>query len=298
MKFSTTIVLLTFITNYSFSQVDDMSIFEPLMNKVWKAEESWENGAKFKQEVVLKYNLDKKVVIAKSKGYTDQEQTKFGLRNYGIRQVDAGSGKIKFWEHDVFGGITEGIVYGIGKDIFYEYRYNDQVLTDKWEYVNDSTYNFIIGTMHGDHWHNTYLRTQFRATTKLTSVPPVLRQLVGKWSSAAWDGKLNEEWLVGDDGHLHQRSEYIENDKVGYTARSRIEKVGDELILFSVIKDNDPKIFKATKIKSDEITFENNEYGYPNKVVYSFTENSTFQRTISGKEKGKSKSYTFKFTNR
>ncbi|MEK6152600.1 hypothetical protein WIW50_05045 [Flavobacteriaceae bacterium 3-367] len=144
-------------------QKSDLAIFEHLIGKTWIAEGNWGDGSKFKQESTFEYALNKQIVIARSKGYVNQEQTRYGLRNHGIRKFDPVSKGVKFWEFDVFGGLTEGTMSIRGKDIFYHYSYHGSLVTDHWEYVDDTTYNFIVGRYVDEKWEQVYLKTQFKA---------------------------------------------------------------------------------------------------------------------------------------
>lgn len=143
-----------------------LAIFEPLMGKTWQAEEAWENGSSFKQTVELSYDLDSSIVIVKSEGYTNQEQSEYGPRNHGIRQYDPTTKEIKFWEFDVFGGLTTGTVFAQGKNIFYQYQYGDTFVTDLWEYINDTTYSYTVGIYTDGKWEKVFLKTEFISTNQ------------------------------------------------------------------------------------------------------------------------------------
>ena len=157
------IIIVCLLPLFGFGQDQELSIFNNLIDKTWSAEGQWENnGPKFKQEVHFSFNLEGSIVIANSKGYINKEQTKFGDRNHGIRQYDQSAKAIKFWEFDVFGNVTKGTVFAEGKNIIYQYQYGDSVITDMWEYVNDSTYNFKVGSYSNGTWEQVYLSTVFK----------------------------------------------------------------------------------------------------------------------------------------
>ena len=155
-------LLLLGVPLLSWSQTQELAIFKPLAGHTWAAEGTWGNGGKFKQEIRLEFSLDSTLIIVHSKGFKDQKQTKYGIRNHGLRQFDKASNTIKFWEFDVFGGRTEGTVTAAGKNIIYQYQYGESTITDLWEYVDDSTYNFIVGSYENGVWKQTYLKTQFK----------------------------------------------------------------------------------------------------------------------------------------
>jgi len=161
MKSNLLLVVTFLITTLSFGQDSKLAIFDNLVSKTWKAEGAWGDGSKFVQEITFNYSLDKTVVIAESIGFVDKAQTKLGPRNHGVRQFDAKTNIIKFWEFDVFGGLTEGTVVGEGKNIIYQYKYGNSVVTDMWEYVDDSTYTFKVGSYENGEWKQVYLSTQF-----------------------------------------------------------------------------------------------------------------------------------------
>lgn len=290
--------LLIIIPQIVFCQDNKLSFFEYFMQKTWHAQGTWGNGKPFKQELTFRYSLDNNIVITETKGFVDNDQKIFGLRNHGIRKYDTASNEIQFWEFDVFGGLTKGTVTSKGKDIIYKYLYAETNVTDYWEYVNDSTYNLKIGVFENDEWKQTFSSVVFKAINKpkAQQMYDILKaKLIGNWSSSAWAGTLYESWSIDENGHICQRAEYIENKEVLYESVNKIEIVNNEIILFTVIDDNNPKIFKATSYAEENIVFENNDYKNPNKVIYNF-KNNEFERTISGVENGESTSYTFHFS--
>ncbi|WP_422859716.1 VOC family protein [Flagellimonas sp. S174] len=142
-------------------QENNLSIFDGLIGKIWKAEGNWGDGSKFKQEITFEYGLNNALIIAKSRGYTDKEQTIFGNRNHGIRKYNPERKTIEFWEFDVFGGVTKGTVKEQGKDLYYTYSYGESIVTDLWEYVDSNTYNFKVGAYEDGQWKQVFLATQF-----------------------------------------------------------------------------------------------------------------------------------------
>ena len=157
-----TFIVILLISIMTYGQESQLSIFDNLVGKTWKAEGNWANGSKFKQKIKINYSLDSTIIIVNSVGFVDKEQTKLGLRNHGIRQFDKQTKKIKFWEFDVFGGLTKGIVFSEGKNIIYQYNYGDLTVTDMWEYVDELTYNFKVGDYKDGVWKQIYLNTQFK----------------------------------------------------------------------------------------------------------------------------------------
>ncbi|AXT51256.1 hypothetical protein D1818_10610 [Aquimarina sp. BL5] len=156
-------LLIVIISISTQSQETDLSIFKNLIGKKWKAEGKWGDGTVFKQETIFKFDLDNTLVITRSKGFVDPKQTKYGWRNHGIRKFDKETKTIKFWEFDIFGGVTEGAITVDGKNLIYQYQYGKSIVTDMWEYVNDHTYNFKVGEYVDSKWKQVYLETKFKA---------------------------------------------------------------------------------------------------------------------------------------
>ena len=146
------------------SNAQDLKEFSPLVGKVWKAEGKWGDGSTFKQEVVFNYSLDSTLVIAKSKGFTNTEQSVYGDRNHGIRRYNHETKTIEFFEFDVFGGLTKGTVQIADGNFMYQYQYGESVVTDMWEYIDENTYIFTVGSYDEGSWKQVYLKTTFYGT--------------------------------------------------------------------------------------------------------------------------------------
>ncbi|MFD0964634.1 hypothetical protein [Pseudofulvibacter geojedonensis] len=154
--------ILCFLSFFANAQENVLEkTFSNLINKTWFAEGNWGDGSKFKQQVTFSYSLDKTIILANAKGYTNKEQTKYGNRTHGIRKFNSETNTIEFWEFDVFGGLTKGNVFLENKNIVYQYLYGKSIVTDMWEYVNDNTYNFIVGNYVNGKWNQKYLETKF-----------------------------------------------------------------------------------------------------------------------------------------
>ncbi|GMN08678.1 hypothetical protein MTsPCn9_08660 [Croceitalea sp. MTPC9] len=161
------LIVPIFFLNLSITaQNNPLAGFEPLMGKTWKTEKKWDVGTIFKQEITFEYALGGSIVRVYTKGFTNEAETAFGNRNHGIRQFDSESNTIKFWEFDVFGGVTEGTVHVEEKNIRYDYFYNGSFISDLWEYVDDNTYNFKVGTYKDGKFQQIYLETVFKAEEK------------------------------------------------------------------------------------------------------------------------------------
>jgi len=120
-------------------------------------------------------------------------------------------------------------------------------------------------------------------------------KLEGKWQAAAFSGELHETWQTTSDGWIIQQGYYLEGNDTSYSARTKMEKVAGELILFSVIKNSNPKIFKAINITPASIIFENKDYRNPYKVKYEFLGEKNYRRTITGYEQDSLVTFVFNF---
>ena len=120
-------------------------------------------------------------------------------------------------------------------------------------------------------------------------------KLSGKWRAKAFDGELHEEWKLNQDGWMQQEGYYIEDKDTSYAAQTQIQKVGDDIILFSVIRNSNPKIFKSVSLEETRITFENKDYENPYEVTYEFLSDLAYRRTIKGREKDSLVIYEFNF---
>lgn len=290
--------LILLLPQYAQSQLTSLDCLRDISDYQWHAEGTWGDGSPFEQTISFEYSLDSQVIHVRTLGFVDNEQTLIGHRNQGIRVYDATIGKVKFWEFDVFGGITEGTMTCEGKDIVYTYNYGGTVVTDMWSYINDSTYHFTVGSRKNVEWSQKYLETEFHSHV-VSDAEKALQlledRIVGEWTSTAWDGELHEDWKLGANGEIWQDAIYVEEDVVLYEATNKIEVVNNELILSTIVKGGNPKIFKASLILDDEIVFENSDYNHPSKVVYKFVDDNRFIRTISGQEQGQARSHTFQF---
>ncbi len=163
-------IFITVVFVYSFTivqgQRNPLEVFKPFIGKTWKASGKWGDGKPFIQELTFKYSLAGNIVIVESQGFVDQKLSKIGHRNHGVRKFDPVTGSIKFWEFDIFGGLTEGNVVIEGKNILYRYPYGESMVTDMWEYVDENTYNFKIGSYIKGKWDQVYLETKFSVVQK------------------------------------------------------------------------------------------------------------------------------------
>lgn len=151
-------IWMTIVVNMAIGQELKMiTDFDPLIDQTWEITGKWANGLDFKQEMILKKEAFGTIITADTKGYLNNDQTEWGPRNHGIRQIDEKTGKIMFYEFDAFGRMTKGEVQIINKDFYYIYEYEGMTLCDKWEYVDEEYYKYIIGSYKEGAFEEIYL---------------------------------------------------------------------------------------------------------------------------------------------
>ena len=120
-------------------------------------------------------------------------------------------------------------------------------------------------------------------------------KLSGNWIAKAFDGELHEQWRLGTEGWMEQRGYYIEKGDTAYAAVTQIKKVANDVILLSVIKNANPKVFKAIDLDENKMVFKNDDYKNPYQVTYEFLSDSSYRRTITGTENDSVVTYKFNF---
>lgn len=140
--------------------------FEALLDGIWLTEGKWENGVSFKQEIDFSWGLNKKIVKVKTFGTIDHKTKEYGLRNEGIRSFNADDSIIKFWEFDVFGGVTEGICFFEDKDLHYKYEYKGEMLRESWIFIDENNYKYKLGRIKGDTMDKVYMESSYKRIKK------------------------------------------------------------------------------------------------------------------------------------
>jgi hypothetical protein len=140
--------------------------YSMLVGGTWETKGQWQNGGEFHQEIVVETELTQNIFIVKTHDYIDSKQFEHARRNYGIRAWDEKEQKMKFWEFDVFGGITTGEVIIRGNDIYHVYQYRDRqgqlrTLADIWIYIDENSYTYKVCEFPDGKPGNVYLTSTF-----------------------------------------------------------------------------------------------------------------------------------------
>lgn len=146
----TTIALLKTNQNPVLTKDETYKVYSNLVGGKWETKGKWQNGAEYHQEIIVDQELTKNIFTVKTYDYIDSKQFDNAQRNYGIRAWDSKEQKMKFWEFDVFGGITAGEIFIDNNDIYHIYQYTDKnggirTLADAWIYIDKDTYTFKVG---------------------------------------------------------------------------------------------------------------------------------------------------------
>lgn len=121
--------------------------------------------------------------------------------------------------------------------------------------------------------------------------------LTGNWGFTTEEGSLTENWVKVNDSVYHGESYFVTPKKDTVFAETVVldEVAGKMTYTVSVPGQNDekPVRFGLTKITDTEMTFENPQHDYPNKIVYTQAKPDSLVAVIYGKQKGEEKSETF-----
>ena len=135
--------------------------FSNLIGSKWESAGKWTDGTPFKQEIVVSESLRGKLIRVQTYSNEATTGTKPSLRNEGIRAWDGAESKMRFWEFDIFGGITEGYCTVNGNDIYYHYNYNPgggvMKMTDGWIQKDKDTYEYKVGLFENGVWTQLFL---------------------------------------------------------------------------------------------------------------------------------------------
>ena len=132
----------------SLDRASSYALFASLLG-TWETKGTWKSGAPYHQQIVVENALTGNIFTASTQDFVDSKQFDDSRRNYGVRAWDQQEKKMRFWEFDVFGGITKGEIIFEGRNIFFVYDYHDRngkarKMADAWVYVDQNTYQFSI----------------------------------------------------------------------------------------------------------------------------------------------------------
>jgi hypothetical protein len=160
------LALLTMNTVHAQEGNTSLQAFENLVGGIWEGKGAWSNGTPFHQQISFEWGLTGKMIKVKTYGNVSREGYEFGLRNEGVRMWSEETSEVKFWEFDIFGGVTDGAVETDGDNIYYRYIYEtgqgQTELTDAWIHQDENTYEYIVGVYQNGEWIQRYLSTAMK----------------------------------------------------------------------------------------------------------------------------------------
>ncbi len=153
--------MLSFLINMHLNaQNNPVQIFENFIDGYWLSEGKQMGGHDGKTEKYFEWGLNGKMVKVKTHN-TNPETLEFGLRNEGVRFWSAEDSLVHFYEFDVFGGITKGIVTIENQNIHYDYEYQGYKLRDSWIFIDENTYKYIVGVWEAEAWKQKFYEGEF-----------------------------------------------------------------------------------------------------------------------------------------
>lgn len=122
--------------------------------------------------------------------------------------------------------------------------------------------------------------------------------LLGEWEKTDSLGTLKEIWTRQDDSTFVGQSYYIQNYKdTLHNEQIELMQDGEHLIYTATVEgeNNDTSIlFQMTKDEDSLLVFENPKHDYPQKIQYKLIKNGSIVATISGKQKKKMSSESYR----
>lgn len=121
----------------------------------------------------------------------------------------------------------------------------------------------------------------------------LLRQaswLLGSWQHQMSEGTITEEWKSMNDSVFSARSFFVSGTDTSAGETITLEQRGKELYYIPVVKNQNegkPITFRLSSGAGDELTFENPEHDFPQKIVYKKLREDSMLTEVSGNMQGK-----------
>ncbi|MTB51282.1 hypothetical protein [Lewinella sp. W8] len=126
----------------------------------WVAEGAG-RGLAGRTEKQFSVGLDGQIVHVKTYNVNAETGT-FGLRSEGVRYWQMADSSWHFTEYDKLGQHTSGKVTASGRDLYYDYVYQNFDVRDAWHYLDDHAYDYVVGLWNGTDWDRIFHRDTFR----------------------------------------------------------------------------------------------------------------------------------------
>lgn len=127
-----------------------------------------------------------------------------------------------------------------------------------------------------------------------------LQWLIGTWTNESDKQYSQETWSQENDSIFTAYS-FVEEDKkkVVFAETMALEQKGDDLILTVATanqNDSKPVKFKMISLENGQVTFENKNHDFPERITYANPVNDSLHAWIEGKVEGEVRKIDFKFS--
>ncbi|HEX8562208.1 MAG TPA: DUF6265 family protein [Flavobacterium sp.] len=126
-----------------------------------------------------------------------------------------------------------------------------------------------------------------------------VKWLIGNWENTSAEGDWSEIWTRGNDSAFIAKSFFVVKKDTVFSESVELFEQNDKLVYSVTVPTENPAKpvdFTSTEIKDDVVTFTNPNHDYPSKIVYRLITSDSLVATISGIQKGQTKSEVFAMT--
>ena len=121
-----------------------------------------------------------------------------------------------------------------------------------------------------------------------------LEWIIDRWGNTSDGTSVYESWERVNDSLFKGESKTVKDDKIIFSEKLSIEKIGDNIFYTADVKHNpEPVHFKLINLTDTSATFENPEHDFPQRIIYELRNNTTLYARIEGKVKDKIESSEF-----
>ena len=120
---------------------------------------------------------------------------------------------------------------------------------------------------------------------------------LGEWGNTSKEGELTERWKKVNDSVFHGESYFVVGKDTVFAEHVKLEEANGKLAYIVTVpgqNNEQPVRFEMTLSNERQITFENPQHDYPNKIVYNRVGSDSLVAEISGLQKGKPASEKFR----
>lgn len=122
--------------------------------------------------------------------------------------------------------------------------------------------------------------------------------IAGNWENSSDSSQFLESWEKINDSIFRGEAFVIEGGETVFSEKISIEKNGNDIFYFANVADQNngkPIPFKIISSAITELTFENKEHNFPNKIIYTHISEDSLIVKIEGIKEGKNHSEYFPF---